>query len=60
LFAAADAPLKIEDTEVVNLRTLTAEDACAALFNAPVTPNLPTKESQVVRPNVPTTEPIPA
>ena len=60
LFAAADAPLTMEDTEVVNLRTLTAEDACSALFNATVTPNLPTKESQVTRPTAPTTEPIPA
>ncbi len=60
LFAAADAPLTMEDTEVVNLRTLTAEDACSALFSATVTPNLPTKESQVMRPSTPTTEPIPA
>ena len=41
LFASAKAPLSIESTEVVNLRTLTAEQACSALFNAEVAPNLP-------------------
>jgi len=41
LFASANAPLSIESTEVVNLRTLTAEQACSALFNAAITPNLP-------------------
>jgi hypothetical protein len=41
LFASANAPLSIESTEVVNLRALTAEQACSALFNADVAPNLP-------------------
>ena len=41
LFASAKAPLSIESTEIVNLRTLTAEQACSALFNAEVMPNLP-------------------
>ena len=41
LFASANAPLSIESTEVVNLRTLTAEQACSALFNVEVAPNLP-------------------
>lgn len=41
LFAAADAPLSQEYTEVVNLRTLTADAACAALFENAITPNLP-------------------
>jgi hypothetical protein len=41
LFAAAQAPLPAETSEVVNLRALTAEDACAALFTASVSPNLP-------------------
>ena len=35
------APLSLENTEVVNMRTLTAEQACAALFNTALTPNLP-------------------
>lgn len=64
LFAAANAPLSLEDTEVVNLRTLTADQACSAIFNAAVTPNLPTKESQVTRPagsiSETNPEPIPA
>jgi hypothetical protein len=60
LFAAANAPLANETTEVVNLRTLTAEDACSALFNVSMTPNLPTKESQVTRPAETTTEPVSA
>lgn len=41
LFAAAHASLPIETTEVVNLRKLSAEEACSALFNPAVTPNLP-------------------
>jgi hypothetical protein len=41
LFAAAAAPLSAANTEVVNLRTLTAETACAALFAPVVEPNLP-------------------
>jgi hypothetical protein len=62
LFAAGNAPLAQESTEVVNLRTLTADAACAALFDATVTPNLPTKESQVTRApeQEQTSEPIPA
>ena len=64
IFAAANAQLSQEDTEVVNLRTLTADEACAAIFNAGVTPNLPTKESQVTRQagpiSEPNNEPIPA
>ena len=41
MFASANAPLRVEDTEVVNLRTLTSEEACAALFSAEISPNLP-------------------
>jgi hypothetical protein len=40
LFASANAPLSIESTEVVNLRTLSTEEACSALFTIEVTPNL--------------------
>jgi hypothetical protein len=60
LFAAANAPLTREETEVINLRKLTAADACAALFAPTITPNLPTKESQVTRATEQTTEPLPA
>mgnify|MGYP003336498722 CR=1 FL=1 len=41
LFAAGGAPLSMDTTEVVNLRSLTAEDACSALFSPAVAPNLP-------------------
>jgi hypothetical protein len=41
LFASANAPLSLENTEVVNLRALTSEQACAALFSAEISPNLP-------------------
>jgi hypothetical protein len=41
LFAAAQAPLSREKTEVVNLRSLSAEEACAALFTNELSPNLP-------------------
>ena len=60
LFAAANAPLSNESTEVVNLRTLSADDACAALFNPTLNPNLPTRESQVTRGSNPSSETIPA
>ena len=42
LFAAAKAPLQAEATEVVNLRTLTAEQASERLFENGLVPNLPT------------------
>jgi hypothetical protein len=59
LFAAANAPLSPEQTEVINLRTLTADQACAAVFSAAVAPNLPTKEEQATRAPA-STETIPA
>ena len=41
LFAAANAPLLPDQTQVVNLRNLSADVACAALFAPAVAPNLP-------------------
>ena len=41
LFAAANAPLHPEHTQVCNLRTDSAETASAALLHEPLTPNLP-------------------
>ena len=41
LFAAAHAPLPADGTEVLNMRTQTAEEIVAALFNAELKPNLP-------------------
>lgn len=42
LFAAAGAPLPPESTEIINMRTLTAEDALAAFLKPELQPNLPT------------------
>src|ERR1043165_3547427 len=41
LFAAAQAPLPLDGTEVLNMRALSAEDVATALFRADVKPNLP-------------------
>lgn len=59
MFASAGAPLSLENTEVVNMRSLTAEQACAALFNAEVSPNLPTgKETRPAPEAEPSPEPV--
>lgn len=41
LFHAADAPLPIDGTEVLNMRVQSAEEISAALFNTELKPNLP-------------------
>ena len=41
LFHQAGAPLKIEATEVLNMRTQSADEVAAALLNGEVKPNLP-------------------
>jgi hypothetical protein len=41
LFAAAQAPLTHHAAEVLNMRTLTAEDIVTALFASELKPNLP-------------------
>ena len=41
LFAAAKAPLSADATEILNMRTLTADEVVAALFNPQLQPNLP-------------------
>jgi hypothetical protein len=41
LFAAAQAPLPPDATEVLNMRTQTADEVAEALFNDEVKPNLP-------------------
>lgn len=41
LFHQTDADLSIERTEVLNMRTLTAEDVIASLLSAELQPNLP-------------------
>jgi len=42
LFASANAPLPLEGTEVLNMRTQPAAEVIAALFNPDLKPNLPT------------------
>lgn len=46
LFAAAQAPLSLESTEVLNMRTLTADDVAQALFNGALQPNLPAGKAE--------------
>ena len=41
LFAAANARLRVESTEVLNMRAETADDVVAALFRPELNPNLP-------------------
>ena len=42
LFHQANADLPLETTEVLNMRTQTADEVCASLFSPTVTPNVPT------------------
>jgi hypothetical protein len=49
LFHQAGAPLNIESTEVLNMRTLTADEIVAALLNSELTANLPA--GKVTRPS---------
>ncbi len=59
LFAAADAPLPLGATEVLNLRTQSAEEVLSALFSPELRPNLP--EGKVTAADAPTatTAPVP-
>jgi len=41
LFHQAGAPLSIDSTEVLNMRTQSADEIVAALLNAQIQPNLP-------------------
>jgi len=41
LFGAAQAPLPLDGTEVLNMRTQSAEEVTAALFASELKPNLP-------------------
>ncbi len=46
LFAAAKAPLPLDQTEVLNMRTQTADEVVAAMFNSELKPNLPAGKAQ--------------
>ena len=50
LFHQCNADLAADRTEVLNMRTLTAEEICARLASEDLLPNLPSKNSQL--PNV--------
>jgi len=54
LFAAADAPLPLGATEVLNLRTQSAEAVLEALFSPELRPNLP--EGKVTAADAPTAQ----
>jgi hypothetical protein len=41
LFASANAPLPLDQTEVLNMRVQSAEEVCKALENTAIEPNLP-------------------
>lgn len=47
LFAAAQAPLAPDTTEVLNLRVQTAAEVCASLFSTGIRPNLPAGKASV-------------
>ena len=56
LFASANAPLPLQSTEVLNMRTQPADEVIAALFQAEVKPNLPAgKETRPAPEELPAT-----
>ena len=50
LFAAAKAPLPHDGAEVLNMRTQTAEEVLASLFNPELKPNLPAGKGDALVP----------
>ena len=56
LFHQANADLPIEKAEVLNMRTLTADEVFAALLSATVTPNVPAGKVTAPGPNGTTSE----
>ena len=50
LFAAAKAPLPSEGTEVLNMRSQTAEEVLTSLFNPELKPNLPAGKADAAAP----------
>src|SRR6266568_3441635 len=51
LFSAANAPLAAEQTQVLNMRTQSAEEICAALQSETIEPNLPSGKATVPSPD---------
>ncbi len=58
LFAAAQAPVATDRTEVLNMRTLSADDVVRGLFTDELQPNLPTGKAEAPTPTE-ATEPAP-
>ena len=50
LFHQCDADLKTDKTEVLNMRTLTADEICARLAAEDLLPNLPVRETKAAQP----------
>jgi len=53
LFHQCDADLSTDKTEVLNMRTLTAEEICARLAADDLLPNLPARETKAAQPATP-------
>jgi hypothetical protein len=53
LFHQCDADLAPDKTEVLNMRTLTADEICARLAAEDVLPNLPVRETKAAEPATP-------
>ena len=53
LFHQCDADLAAEKTEVLNMRTLTADEICARLAADDLLPNLPVREAKPVQTGTP-------
>ena len=47
LFSSANAPLPLDQTEVLNMRVQSAEEVCEALENPSIEPNLPPGKASV-------------
>jgi len=66
LFAAAKAPLPLDQVEVLNMRVQTAADVTAALLRPELTPNLPAGKvaagppPELPKPNPESSMPVPA
>ena len=54
LFHQCDADLAADKTEVLNMRTLTADEICARLAADDLLPNLPVRETKPAQPATPT------
>jgi hypothetical protein len=57
LFHQCNADLAPDRTEVLNMRTLTADEICARLAADDLLPNLPVREAKAAQPATPTPQP---